>query len=85
MNRQKKNSGRAKRSSALLVENSHDIIYKLSADGKFIFVSPVWTTLLGHLVADVEGHSFREFVHPDDISGCMEFLKSVTDGGQRAE
>jgi PAS domain-containing protein len=32
----------------LLVENSHDIIYTLTPEGVFIFVSPAWTTLLGH-------------------------------------
>ncbi|MCX6697984.1 MAG: PAS domain-containing protein, partial [Methanoregula sp.] len=41
----------------LLVENSHDIIYTLTADGVFIFVSPAWTTLLGHPVTQVAGQS----------------------------
>ncbi|MFH0998812.1 MAG: PAS domain S-box protein [Pseudomonadota bacterium] len=69
----------------LLVENSHDIIYSLTADGVFIFVSPVWTTLLGHSVIQVVGTSFQTFVHPDDIPGCMVFLQAVIDTGQRQE
>ena len=69
----------------LLVENSHDIIYSLTADGVFIFVSPVWTTLLGHPVIQVIGTSFQTFVHPDDIPACMVFLQSVIDTGQRQE
>ena len=69
----------------LIVENSHDLIYTLNADGVFMFVSPVWTTLLGHPVATVTGQSFQKFVHPDDIPGCQVFLQSVINGGQRLD
>jgi PAS domain S-box-containing protein len=67
----------------LLVENSHDIIYSLTAEGVFIFVSPIWTSLLGHPVTEVVGKSFQFFVHPDDIPDCMIFLKSVVETGER--
>jgi len=50
-----------------------------------MFVSPVWTTLLGHPVATVTGQSFQKFVHPDDIPGCQVFLQSVINGGQRLD
>jgi len=69
----------------LLVENSHDIIYMLTAEGVFTFVSPVWTMLLGHPVTQVVGKSFQIFVHPDDISRCMVFLKAVIETGQRQD
>jgi PAS domain S-box-containing protein len=69
----------------LLVENSHDIIYKLTADGVFTFVSPAWTVLLGHPIARVAGQSFQQFVHPDDLAGCMEFLQATIETGQRQE
>jgi PAS domain S-box-containing protein len=69
----------------LLVENSHDIIYTLTADGVFVFVSPAWTVLLGHPLNQVVGTSFQAFVHPDDIPGCMVFLRAVIETGQRQE
>jgi PAS domain S-box-containing protein len=69
----------------LLVENSYDIIYTLTADGVFIFVSPAWTTLLGHPVTQVAGQPLQQFVHPDDIPGYMVFLQSVIKTGQRQE
>ena len=69
----------------LIVENSHDIIYTLTSDGVFSFVSPAWTTLLGHPVTQVTGQSFQKFVHPDDIPRCMVFLQSVIGTGQRQE
>jgi len=68
-----------------LIENSHDIIYTLTAEGVFIFVSPAWTTLLGHTVTQVTGQSFQKFVHPDDIPRCMVWLQKVIGTGQRQE
>ncbi len=67
----------------LLIENSHDIIYTITADGVFIFVSPAWTVLLGHPVSQVVGQPFQQFVHPDDIPGCMVWLQKVIETGQR--
>jgi len=69
----------------LLVENSHDIIYSLTAGGVFTFVSPAWTLLLGHPVIEVTGKSFQPFVHPEDLMDCMAFLKSVIETKRRQE
>ncbi len=69
----------------LLIENSHDIIYTLTPDGVFTFVSPAWTTLLGHPVNQVAGHPFQPFVHPDDLPACMAWLQKVVETGQRQE
>ncbi len=66
-----------------LVDNFHDIVYTLAPDGVFAFVSPAWTTLLGHPVSQVTGQSFRQFIHPDDLPGCMLFLQKVMETGQR--
>jgi len=67
----------------VLVENSHDIIYTISAEGIITFVSPSWTTLLGHNVAQVVGEPFQHFVHPADIPACETFLASVVSTRQR--
>lgn len=69
----------------LLIEHSHDIIYSLTAEGIFTYVSPVWTELLGHPVSEVTGKSFRDFVHPDDVPACIVWLKNVIESGQRQE
>lgn len=69
----------------LIVENSHDIIYTLSAGGMFLFVSPAWTRLLGHPTSEVVGKSFRAFVHPEDEPACTRFQESVIATGLRGE
>ncbi|HAE23175.1 MAG TPA: hypothetical protein DCG47_12770 [Spirochaetaceae bacterium] len=68
-----------------LVENNHDLIYTLSIEGIFLFVSPTWTKMLGHSVDEVVGKSFIPFVHPDDVSSCLAWLKKVVDRGARLE
>jgi len=69
----------------LLIENSHDIIYMLTAEGIFTYVSPAWTALLGHPVNQVLNKSFVPFVHHDDIPGCMVWLQKVVETGERQE
>ena len=69
----------------LLIEHSHDIIYSLTSDGIFIYVSPVWTVLLGHPVSEVIGKSFQDFVHADDVPACIAWLQKVIESGQRQE
>jgi len=66
----------------LLVENSHDIIYTLNSKGIFTFISPVWTTLLGHPVSEVIGKPFQMFVHPLDVPPCEAFLSEVVKTGK---
>ena len=67
----------------LLVEYSHDIIYTLTLEGVFTFVSPAWTLFLGHPVNQVEGQPFQKFVHPDDLPGCLQFLQNAINTGLR--
>ncbi|MEN6395364.1 MAG: PAS domain S-box protein [Methanoregula sp.] len=65
----------------MLVENSHDIIYSISPGGVITFVSPVWTTLLGHPVSDVINKPFRTFIHPQDIQRYEALLAEVVKTG----
>jgi diguanylate cyclase (GGDEF)-like protein/PAS domain S-box-containing protein len=67
----------------LLVDDSHDIIYTLTSEGVFTFVSPAWTALLGHPVSDVVGQHFSVFVHPDDIPVCARVMNDVVNAGIR--
>lgn len=68
-----------------LVENTSDIIYSMTAGGVFTFVSPAWTRILGHATEEIDGHSFTEFVHPDDLPPCYGFLQKVVETGERQE
>jgi len=49
-----------------IIDNTNEIIYTLSLEGVFTFVSPSWTRHLGHPVDYVIGKAFTDFVHPED-------------------
>ncbi|MEI6845770.1 MAG: PAS domain S-box protein, partial [Candidatus Firestonebacteria bacterium] len=66
-----------------LVENSHDILYTLSSDGIFTFVSDSWTVLLGHEVSEVLGQSFQKFIDPEDLPKCFIWIKKFLQTGLR--
>jgi len=67
-----------------LVENANDIIYTLSAEGIFTYVSSNWTEILGHAVDEVVNQSFALFVHPDDAQKCFDFLNQLLTSGLKA-
>ena len=69
----------------LLIENSHDIIYTIPADGVFTFVSPAITILLGYPLTQVVGQPFQQFVHPDDLAELGVFMQRAIETGQRQE
>jgi PAS domain S-box-containing protein len=66
-----------------LVENANDIIYLLTPDGVFTYVSPNWTDVLGHEVSEIVGTNFAPRVHPDDIDRCYVFLNTVLETGEK--
>ena len=60
-----------------LVENANDIIYSLTPEGVFSYVSPNWREILGHTVSEVVGKPFMPFLHPDDLQACTDFFEKV--------
>ncbi len=69
----------------ILVENANDIVYSLTFDGVFTYVSPTWTRILGHDISEVENRPFQIFMHPEDLPGAIEFLeRTITTGEKQA-
>lgn len=58
----------------LLLDNAPDLIWQLDSAGVFTYASPSWTRILGYQTGEVIGHDFRDFVFPDDIPLCEEYL-----------
>jgi PAS domain S-box-containing protein len=50
-----------------LVEQVSDVIYSLDQAGRITYVSPAISSLLGYQASDLLGHSFSEFIHPEDL------------------
>jgi PAS domain S-box-containing protein len=64
------------------VENANDIVFALTSEGNFSYVSPNWTKAFGYDLDETVGQPFLPFVHPDDVPGCIEFLKQTLETGE---
>ena len=62
------------------VENATDIVYELSPDGVFRYVSPNWHEYFGEAASTPIGKVFEPYVHPDDLEACRGFLARVIGG-----
>ncbi len=62
------------------LSTASEILYALTPEGAFKFVTPAWTAKLGHPVDEVIGRRFLEFVHPEDEPACRRFIESILGG-----
>ncbi|WP_313933156.1 diguanylate cyclase domain-containing protein [Pseudidiomarina fusca] len=60
-----------------IVENANDIIFTLTANGQFQYLSPNWHEQMGYQVHESASQTFDKFVHPDDIEICRTYLQQV--------
>ncbi|MEH2125125.1 PAS domain S-box protein [Nostoc sp.] len=68
-----------------IVENANNVIFALTLEGIFSYVSPNWTEIFGHEVAEVEGKSFIPFIHPDDVHICVDYFQRILTTGKKQE
>ncbi len=64
-----------------LIENLNDILFTLTPDGVFEYVSPQWTTIIGHDVNEVIGQFFTNFIHPEDVTICVAAMRRIFETG----
>ncbi len=67
----------------LFVENANDIVYALSPEGVFTYISPNWCEYTGDTAKEATGKSFECYVHPEDVHLCREFLTRVCETGEK--
>lgn len=65
-----------------IVENANDIIYALTPEGIFTYLSPNMQTRTGYLLAEIVGQHFAPFIHPEDIEKCWAGFQAVVNTGQ---
>ncbi len=63
------------------LSTASEILYAITPEHIYKFVSPAWTNKLGHPVEEVLGHSFFDFVHEEDAPRCRAFIDRIL-GGQ---
>ncbi len=63
-----------------LVENTNDVIFYLDALGRFTYVSPAISLLLGFEPEQLVGETLTRFVHGDDLNALFENLQRTVAG-----
>jgi len=62
---------------SVLVSSMNDVLFTISSEGIFTYVSPSWTTMYGYSLEETIGNSFISFIHPDDIEVCFKALHKI--------
>jgi len=66
-----------------LVENANDLIFSLSSEGHFTYLSPKLTDLLGYDTSDFLGKYFTELMHPDDVKKSVDLFRQRLKNGRK--
>ncbi len=68
---------RREESYKLLVENQNELVAKVDADGRFLFVSPTYCKTFGKSEEELLGQSFMPLVHEEDQAATAEAMKDL--------
>ncbi len=58
--------------------SSLDLLCIADTGGHFIRLNPEWERILGYSTAELEGRSFLDFVHPDDMESTLSAISSLS-------
>ncbi|KAL4959954.1 GATA transcription factor LreA [Aspergillus stella-maris] len=64
----------------MLVENTDDVIFVLSYEGEFLYLSPSCRKVLEYKSSDLVGKTLSTICHPSDIGPVTRDLRSCTSG-----
>jgi len=65
----------------LLVDHSSDLIWNLTTEGIFTYLSPSWERVTGYEPTSLVNTSYRSLLHPDDLAVGPEYLQSMIQSG----
>jgi|GEM_PF-1932301 len=60
--------------------NAMDLFCIANVEGFFVKVNPAWEHTLGYPIADLQGQSYMDLVHPDDLKITEDALATLTSG-----
>jgi PAS domain S-box-containing protein len=67
-----------------LVEHLSEVVFRVDAEGRWRFLNPAWTAVLGHDVDGSLGDRFLDYVHPDDREHVDALCGSIMRGDRDA-
>ena len=57
-----------------------DMICECDREGRFTKLNPAWERVLGYRLSEMLGHSFADFVHPDDLATTVHQVAEQLSG-----
>ncbi|CAG5017344.1 Sensor histidine kinase RcsC [Dyadobacter sp. CECT 9275] len=66
---------------SVLLDNMTDVLFSISPEGIFTYVSQSWEKIYGYAQKETIGRHFAEFIHPDDIEKCFKALRATAKSG----
>jgi PAS domain S-box-containing protein len=63
------------------LQTASEILYAITPEGLFKFATQAWTAKLGHEIEEVVGHSYTEYVHPEDLPRYALFVNETLEKG----
>ncbi|NJK34759.1 MAG: PAS domain S-box protein [Oscillatoriales cyanobacterium SM2_2_1] len=61
----------------MMVEQASEIIYNITLNGQFTYLSPGMRNLLGYDPSELIGHMFAPLVHPEDLAYAQQCLQQI--------
>ncbi len=65
-----------------LVEKTSELIFSLTPDGKYTYMSSNLKEMMGADPSEIMGSTFHRYVHRDDLPSCQAYLESVNKQGK---
>jgi len=62
-----------------LVENVHEVIFQMDAQGRWLFLNNAWTSITGFEVEASLGKSFLDYVHHDNLDKTLTIIQQLFD------
>ena len=62
------------------LENAHDLLQEVSADGRFIYVNRAWKNALGYSNDEIKRLSLFDVIHPESLSHCEATFHDLVAG-----
>ena len=59
---------------------SLDLLCIVDVEGHFLKLNPAWEQMLGYSLEELEGRSFMELIHPDDIAATAQITDTLAAG-----
>jgi PAS domain S-box-containing protein len=67
-----------------LVEHLSEVVFRVDCEGRWRFLNPAWTEVLGYDAEDSLGDPFLDYVHPDDREHVDALCGSIMRGDRDA-